>query len=313
MHLTNTKVETVACDLHPKFTTTKLAQEIGEEFNCPVVAVQHHYAHAVSLMAERDIDEMIVIICDGYGYGSDGSAWGGEVLHCNREGAFKRLGYLQPQPMIGGDLATRYPLRTVAGILANVTEVTNVEKWLLDHQDQLPYGKNEVEIILQQTKDRAVLQTTSCGRILDAIATILGICYERTYEGEPAMKLESVALAGKDVLKFKPLIQNDVIDTTSLVSEIFKNRNKHSAADLAFSAQFYLALSLAQLAIEKAEALGVDAIGFSGGVAYNEHITSTMRRIVEANGLEFVVHRLVPPGDGGASFGQAVTAAWQMK
>ena len=313
MHLTNTtKVETVACDLHPKFTTTKLAHEIAEEFNCPVVAVQHHYAHAASLIAEMNIDEIVAIVCDGYGYGLDGSAWGGEVLYCNREGAFKRLGYLQPQPMIGGDLATRYPMRMVAGILGNA-EGANLKKWLLDHQDHLPYGKNEVEIILQQTKDRAVLQTTSCGRILDAIATILGICYERTYEGEPAMKLESAALAGKDVLKSKPLIQNDVIDTTGLVSKIFKNQNKLSVADLAFSAQSYLALSLAQLAMEKAEELGVGVIGFSGGVACNEHITSTMRKVVEANKLKFVVHRLLPPGDGGISFGQAVTAAWQMK
>jgi hydrogenase maturation protein HypF len=314
MHLTNTtKVETVACDLHPKFTTTKLAQEIGEECNCPVVTVQHHYAHAAALIAEMNIDEIVAIVCDGYGYGLDGSAWGGEVLYCNREGEFKRLGHLQPQLMIGSDLATRYPMRMAAGILGKTAEVANVERWLLDHQNHLPYGKNEVEIILQQMKDRAVLQTTSCGRILDAVAAILGICYERTYEGEPAMKLESAALAGKDVLKSKPLIQNDVIDTTGLVSEIFKNRNKLSVADLAFSTQSYLALSLAQLAVEKAQDLGVDVIGFSGGVACNEHITTVMRKVVEANEFKFVVHRLLPPGDGGVSFGQAVTAALQMK
>jgi hydrogenase maturation protein HypF len=127
------------------------------------------------------------------------------------------------------------------------------------------------------------------------------------------MKLESAALAGKDALKSKPLIQNGIIDTTGLVSEIFINQNKLSVADLAFSAQSYLAQSLAQLAIDKAEELGVGVIGFSGGVACNEHITSTMREVVEANELKFVVHRLLPPGDGGVSFGQAVTAALQMK
>ena len=311
MHLTNiTKVETIACDMHPKFTTTKLAQELGEDFDCPVKAVQHHYAHAVSLMAETNIDEMIAIVCDGYGYGSDGSAWGGEVLHCNRESGFKRLGHLQPQSMIGGDLATRYPLRIAAGILGKITKTADLRRWLLGLQYNLPYGKNEVEIILKQTQDKVKLETTSCGRILDAVACILGICYKRTYEGEPAMKLESAALTGKDVLKFKPAIQNDVINTTSLVSEIFKKRDKLSITDLAFSAQSSLALSLAQLSKQKAEDLGVSKIGFSGGVAYNEHITSTMRSAIEANGLKFIVHELVPPGDGGISFGQAVASAW---
>jgi hydrogenase maturation protein HypF len=125
------------------------------------------------------------------------------------------------------------------------------------------------------------------------------------------MKLESVATAGRDALKLEPLIQNDVVETTGLVYEVFKHRNKFSVADLAFSAQSYLARSLAQLAVQKAKHLGVNVIGFSGGVAYNEHMTSVMRRVVEENGLRLVVHELVPPGDGGVSLGQAVAAAWQ--
>ncbi len=127
------------------------------------------------------------------------------------------------------------------------------------------------------------------------------------------MKLESAALTGRNVLKLQPIINENVIDTTSLVHEIFTQKNAFSTADLAFSAQSYIARSLAQLASEKAKQLGIDVVGFSGGVAYNEHITSTIRRVVEENGLRFVVHELVPPGDGGISFGQAVAAAWQME
>jgi hydrogenase maturation protein HypF len=310
LRLTNTKAEVVACDLHPRFTSTRLAHEFGEEFSCPVVSVQHHHAHAVSLMAEKGIDEIVAIVCDGYGYGSDGAAWGGEILYCSRKDGFKRLGHLQPQPMIGGDLATYYPLRMAAGILRNVADV---EKWLYENCVYLPHGRKEAEVILQQMNNGSLLQTTSCGRVLDAIAALLGICYERTYEGESAMKLESVAVTGRDVLKLEPLIQNDVVETTSLVYEIFKRRNKFSAADLAFSAQSYLARSLAQLAVQKAKHLGVSVIGFSGGVAYNEHITSVTRRVVEENGRRLVVHELVPPGDGGVSLGQAVAAAWQME
>ncbi len=309
LRLTNCKIEAIACDLHPKFTTTMLAQELGKKLDVPVIPIQHHHAHAAKLMAEHNLGEIICIVCDGYGYGIDGSAWGGEILHCTREGGFQRLGHLQEQPMVGGDLATRYPLRMAAGILHSKTEI---EDWLRANYEYFPHGEEEVEVVLRQLGKPLVPKTTSCGRVLDAVSAILGICYERTYEGEPAMKLESAALTGRNVLKLQQIMNEDVVDTTSLVREIFTQKNAFSTADLAFSAQFYIALGLAQLASARAEQLGVDVVGFSGGVACNEHITSTIRRVVEENGLRFVVHELAPPGDGGISFGQAVAAAWQM-
>ena len=307
MRLTNTKVQIIACDLHPKFTTTKLAQNLGEQLNLPVIPIQHHHAQLASLMGEHDIDEIIGIVCDGFGYGSDGSAWGGEILHCNHEG-FERLGHLQEHPMVGGDLATFYPLRMAAGILYDGVDVT---EWLLLNSHRFPHGKREVEVILKQLEDKSTIKTTSCGRILDAISAILGVCYERTYEGEPAMKLESTALNGKDVLNLKPKLDGNVIDTSLLVSEIFDKRKKHSIPDLAYSAQAYIAKSLAELAIKKAKQLNIRLIGFSGGVAYNEHITTTIKKNVERDGLKFIVHHKIPPGDEGISFGQTVAAAFQ--
>ncbi|MGQ9460164.1 MAG: carbamoyltransferase HypF [Candidatus Bathyarchaeaceae archaeon] len=307
IRLTNSKVEVIACDLHPKFTTTRLARNLGDKLECPVVPVQHHHAHIVSLMGEHNVDEMVGIACDGYGYGSDGTAWGGEILYCSQDG-FKRLGHLQEQPMVGGDLATLYPLRMAAGILHGEADI---EEWLLSNSNLFPHGKDEVEVIIKQLKKGSVPKTTSCGRILDAVAAILGICYERTYEGEPAMKLESAALKGKDVLKLKPELKGNLIDTALLVHEIFGQREQHSVTDLAYSAQSYLARSLAELAVEEAERLKVDFIGFSGGVAHNEHITVTIRRIVEKNGFKFLVHNQVPPGDGGISFGQVIAATFQ--
>jgi hydrogenase maturation protein HypF len=305
--LTNSKVEVIACDLHPKFTTTKLAQDLGNNLECQVIPVQHHHAHIAALMGEWNLNEIVGIACDGFGYGSDGTAWGGEILHCNQEG-FQRLGNLQEQPMVGGDLATRYPLRMVAGILHGEVDV---EEWLLSKSVRFLHGKKEVEIVVKQLEKGSVPKTTSCGRVLDAVSAILGLCYERTYEGEPAMKLESVASKGKDVLNLPPRLKGNVIDTTLLVHEIFDQKNNYSVADLACSAQSYLAKSLAQLAVEEAERLNVNHVGFSGGVAYNEHITISIRRIVERKGFKFIVHNRVPPGDGGISFGQAIAAGFQ--
>ena len=306
IRLTNSEVEVVACDLHPKFTTTNLAKHLADIMGCQIFQVQHHHAHIASLMAEHDVEEMIGICCDGYGYGLDGEAWGGEILFCTRESVgFKRVGHLQKQPLVGGDLATRFPLRFAAGVLYGHADV---DDWLMRHADVFPHGEAEVNVILNQLGRKRSIQTTSCGRILDAAAAILGVCYERTYEGEPAMKLESSAMRGRDVLKLNPALDGDVLETTSLILEVFENREKLRTEDLALSTHLYLARGLAMLAVEKADELGVGAVGFSGGVAYNEIIVSEIRRAVESSGLSFFVNEAVPPGDGGLSFGQAVVA-----
>jgi hydrogenase maturation protein HypF len=308
-HLTNSKVEAVACDLHPKFTTTKLAHDLAEKNGWQLIQVQHHYAHIAALMAEHGAKEVIGVCCDGYGYGVDGEAWGGEILLCTQEtSGFKRLAHLQKQPLIGGDLATRYPLRVAAGILH---KQLNIENWLLQNQKRFPYGEKEIQMILHQLeKGNDTVKTTSCGRVLDAVAAILGVCYERTYEGEPAMKLESMAIKGKDLLKLEPKIEGNILNTTQMLLEVFENRIKNSKADLAYFAHAYLAKGLAKLAIEKALENDVKTLGFSGGTASNEILSLTIRKTVEAAGLKFLVHETIPPGDGGLSLGQAFAAGF---
>ncbi len=309
IRLTNSHVETVACDLHPKFTTTRLAQELAEANGWRLIQVQHHHAHVAALLMEHAVDELVGVVCDGYGYGVDGGAWGGEILLCTRESAgFKRLAHLEPQPLLGGDAATRYPLRIAAGILS---KKVNLEPWLLEHSERLLHGETEAKLILQQLqKGVGVAETTSCGRVLDAVAAVLGVCYERTYEGEPAIKLESVAINGKDKLSMKPIIEGNVLDTTQMLSAVYENVGKVPVADLAYSAHAYLARGLASLAVEKALEHGVKAVGFSGGAASNQILAEVMRRTVEAAGLRFLVHEAVPAGDGGVSFGQAVVGGF---
>jgi hydrogenase maturation protein HypF len=309
IRLTNSRVDTVACDLHPKFTTTRLAQELAEANSWQLIQVQHHHAHVAALMMEHAVDEVVGIVCDGYGYGVDGGAWGGEILFCTRESAgFKRLAHLEKQPLLGGDVATRYPLRIAAGILS---KKVNVEPWLMQNSRHLPHGETEAKLIFQQLqKGVGVTETTSCGRVLDAVAAVLGVCYERTYEGEPAMKLESAAVKGKDAVNMKPIIDGDVLDTTQMLHAVFENLDKAPVADLAYSAHAYLARGLTSLAVEKASEQGVKAVGFSGGAACNQILAGIMRERVEDAGLKFLVHEAVPAGDGGVSFGQAVVGGF---
>jgi hydrogenase maturation protein HypF len=299
----------IVCDLHPSFNTTRLAYNMKNSENI-IIQQQHHYAHILSLMAEHSIDEIIGIVCDGAGYGDDGSIWGGEILTSNRY-RYERSGHLMEQPMIGGDKATYYPLRMVVGILYN--KVDQFENFIYDKLHFFSDGSKEVEILFDEiikinnNKFRTTM-TTSTGRILDAVSSLLGICYERTYEGEPALKLESAALNGSDVLHLPPLISNNNLNTTILLQHIYENRKRFSTKDLAYSAHLYLANGLGEIAIDKAVTSGIKKIGFSGGVAYNSIITKTLSEIIRKAGIEFITHENTPPGDSGISIGQAYSA-----
>lgn len=303
-HLIGFKPTAIACDLHPKFTTTKIAERVSQELDIPLRHVQHHHAHALSLMAEHGVDEIVGIICDGFGLGTEGGAWGGEIFTCHGP-KVRRIAHLEEQPMIGGDLATQYPTRMVAGILR---KDPTIQQWLKENASHLPHGTAEIPIINNQLDKQDFTWTSSCGRILDAVAAILGICYQRTYEGEPAMKLEANARAGNDELNIAPVFHEELIRTTNMVQMIYDQRNKLHASDLAASAHSYLARALAEAAIKAAEKEGINTVGFSGGVALNERIALMIREIVTESGLQYVSNRAVPPGDGGIALGQAYLA-----
>jgi hydrogenase maturation protein HypF len=293
--------EALACDLHPKFTTTKSAERISKQLNVPLLRIQHHHAHAGALMAEHSVNEIVAIICDGFGLGYQNEAWGGEILLCH-DAKVRRAAHLEEQPMAGGDLATRYPIRMVAGILR---DEPNIQDWLNANRAHLPHGSAEVPIIRRQIDRGEFVWTSSCGRVLDSIAALLGICYERTYEGEPAMRLEAYSRGGRDRLNINPEVTGGIINTTSLIRTIYDQRMKISVSDLAFSAHAYLARALAEVAVALAEEEGIQTVGFSGGVAMNEIITTRIRKIVAHAGLQYVGNSIVPPGDGGISLGQA--------
>lgn len=314
--LMNTKPEAIACDLHPSMHTTRLAylmavndddhdeDEENYDDGSPVIQVQHHHAHAASLMAEHGLEEIACIVCDGAGYGLDGKIWGGEVISCDRNG-FKRAGNLTEQPMIGGDLATHYPLRMVTAMLYNKAE--GLEDYIYSKSHYFPFGKREVEFIIENIRKPSTV-TTSTGRVLDAVSSILGICYKRTFEGEPAMKLESVALNGTDIGGIEPRINQSILDTTFLVQYLFENKDRYPVKDLACTSHSYLAKGLASIACDQAQKAGVKVVGFSGGVAYNELFSRFLKQEVESAGMQFVQHEKVPPGDGGISLGQAYVA-----
>ena len=231
MQITKTdSFDLIACDMHPQFFTTQLAREYAEKYDCPLIQVQHHHAHGVSLINDHvlnktDLDEktsaeieisqdsekaellenpreMIIIASDGVGYGDDGGAWGGEILYTDIK-SYKRIASLMPQKMPGGDLCTKYPARMLAAILSNPNSdyergkygEENVQELMeRNYLDAFPHGKMEIASLFKQIeRNLNVGINTSTGRCLDSIAAALNICHERSYEGEAPMKLESEA------------------------------------------------------------------------------------------------------------------------
>lgn len=310
LDMTRTKpgdVDAVCVDLNPAFDIRRYGETLAGRCAAALQTVQHHMAHLGSLIGERGGGDMAAITIDGIGYGSDGKAWGGEIFTV-REGKVERRGCLKEQRMPGGDAATMYPPRMLAGILYDRMG-PGVKDLLMRRSDHFRHGTNEIAVLTRQLeKNLNVVRTTSCGRVLDALSALLGICCKRTYDGEPAMKLEAAATQPAYEIPVK--IQEGILDTTEIVAGAARLLEEgKDPGKIAASCQAALAAGLARMAMDEALRLEINVIGLSGGVAYNEMIHTTIRQLVEKGGFTFVTNTKVPCGDGGIAFGQAIVAA----
>ncbi len=324
LQIKDSEIKFIACDAHPAFVTTRLAKELSEQLNINLYRIQHHYAHALSLMAENIIavDEKIVCICtDGVGYGEDGNVWGGEVLLCSYYD-YTRLGHLENQPMIGGDRCTKYPARMTASIVLNALGVEkSVEVFKqISLENDLEYNNTELKTIISEF-ERADYQfpneniplTSSTGRIFDVMSYILGASNLKSYRGEPAMRLEGLASKGnpdKINLDIAYSKKNGIyfINTSDLILDVLnlleiKGSNRQ---DIAAKFQKEIGIVFAKVAIKIAKENDLKTIGLTGGVAYNGAFSKAIKETIIKEGFSFIEHNLVPPGDAGISVGQLI-------
>jgi hydrogenase maturation protein HypF len=291
--ITRANPKIIACDLHSLYNSTQLAKELSKRFDAKLIMIQHHKAHIAGVAAEHGLTDYIGIAMDGLGYGEDGKIWGGEVFEVKDSIHFSRIGSLEEQPLLGGDSAAIFPKKMLFGILSKIISEEELMRLnLFDHKESRLY--------LNQLKAGFnILQTTSIGRVLDAVSSFLDICNERTYDGRPAMLLESVAIS-PIFLKPKIIETSDkgrkILSTSHLFSFLLENKDMPKE-HLAATAQMYLAQGLFEMAKEKNK-----TIVFSGGVAYNKMISGFMI----SKGV--LVNKEIPSGDGGLCYGQAYLA-----
>ncbi|MCJ7817733.1 MAG: carbamoyltransferase HypF, partial [Candidatus Thorarchaeota archaeon] len=320
-HLLNiSKLDGIACDLHPEFLSTELAERITSENDIPLFRVQHHHAHLSSLIVDGliPIDNRIVCItADGYGYGEDGTAWGGEILVGGLKD-YERKGGLIAQDYTGGDLSAIYSSRAFLGIVGDKMESEKILQ-ILASAEVSPSQKITADMldILVKASNRKLntVRSTSTGRVLDSVAVALGICTENSYDGECPMKLEAVARKSDIQLEMEFIKSSygQVLDTTHLLLQIIELREKGlNRSELAYAALQSIGQGLAEIACEVAKDEGILHVGFSGGVALNQIITRSITNHIQESSLVPILHSFVPPGDGGISVGQVAIAAASM-
>ncbi|WP_215522939.1 carbamoyltransferase HypF [Varibaculum prostatecancerukia] len=294
----------VVCDLHPSYSTVSWASRFADQHGIELVQVQHHVAHAYSLLAEHSRrDPAVIVAVDGTGYGTDSTIWGGEILEIAGSDWHRRA-HLPSFSLVGGDRAVRYPWRVALGIAHDwnldwITQKISAE--IGDRQ-----GKNaELELVKSQLNSGfGVVATTSCGRLFDAAAAILGICTSVTYEAQAAMELEYAATSWANRHIGAPSLRvNSYRELFEMLGE-----DDREVGERAWQFHLGLAQLLGDQARESADKAGIKTLGLTGGVALNRLFSSNFICMLHEGGYEVLTHKAVPPNDGGLCLGQAWAA-----
>ena len=311
--------QVVVCDLHPKYNSTVVAEELGY----PIVKVQHHYAHILSCMVENDCQEPVIgVAFDGTGYGTDGTIWGGEILLADYED-FTRFGNITPFLQIGGDVSAKEGWRIAVSMIYGYTKDRELAGEIMKKLDLCSEKESKVQFAMADRKLNAVL-STSVGRLFDAVSAILGIRHKSSFEGEASMALEFAAEAyeqkdhqQKQNEKIDPLVYEEdghvILNTQLLVQRIVEAKLQGSDSDrLAYWFHKILAEQITAVCVEARNVSGRQKAVLSGGVFQNRLLFRLTEERLTEEGFEVLRHRMVPPNDGGLAVGQAAYGMAQL-
>jgi hydrogenase maturation protein HypF len=304
-HILGLRPEAVVCDLHPDFHSTRAAAALAERLGVPLFGVQHHHAHVAAVLAEHGwMGPALGLALDGVGLGTDGAAWGGELLRV--EGAeFERLAHLRPLPLPGGDRAAREPWRMAAAVLHLLGEGAQIATRF----DRLP-AASQLHSMLRRGSHCPL--TTSMGRWFDAAAGLLGVSRRSAFEGQAAMQLEGLAAAYGPVLPAPvgwSIAADGQLDLLPLLAGLVDEAQPARGAAV-FHATLVAALE--DWIARAARDTGLRTIALSGGCLQNRLLSAGLTRRLSSRGLTVLKACQAPPNDGGISLGQAWVAMQQL-
>lgn len=306
--------QVVVCDLHPKYNSTVVAENLG----FPMLQVQHHYAHVLSCMTENDCQEPVIgVSFDGTGYGTDGTIWGGEILLADYQN-FIRFGSITPFLQIGGDASAKEGWRIAVSMIYGYTK--NREKaWdIIEKLGLCSEQESKVQFTMADRKINAVM-STSAGRLFDAVSAILGIRRQSSFEGEASTALQFAAeefeqkgkLNGNEIWdNVQPVIseleERCLLNTEALVKQIVEAKLQGTdSGELAYLFHQTLAEQIVVACIEARKSSGRNKTALSGGVFQNRLLLHLTEERLGQEGFEVLRHHMIPPNDGGIAIGQA--------
>nr|WP_305910129.1 carbamoyltransferase HypF [Methylomarinum sp. Ch1-1]MDP4519292.1 carbamoyltransferase HypF [Methylomarinum sp. Ch1-1] len=296
---------TLIChDLHPDYSSSQFARRQTQA----KLPLQHHHAHILACMAEHDLAPPVLgFAWDGAGLGSDHGIWGGEVLTVTHQG-FHRYAHLRRFPLMGGDQAAKEPKRLALGLLH---AMLGDDAFLrTDLAPLSAFTESQLSLLKQILNKRINCpQTSSMGRLFDAVASLLDLCQENEFEGQAAMRLEQAASNSTVTTSYpfelsahKPI----EIDWRPMMRQIIRELGEQNPEDIA--ARFHN--TLADIAVAIAQTAGQIKLVLSGGCFQNALlIDGTIKKLKKA-GFQTYTHEKIPPNDGGLAVGQAYATAW---
>ncbi|MCS6951807.1 MAG: carbamoyltransferase HypF [Bryobacteraceae bacterium] len=297
----------VAYDLHPDYLTTRFARELDVPLK---VGVQHHHAHIAACMAENGLrDKVIGVAFDGTGYGTDGQIWGGEFLVADLAG-FERRACFRYVPLPGGDQAVRQPWRSAVSYLTET--FGSFRDW-----PELPLLEavppKTLELVQTMIRRRVnTVGTSSCGRLFDAVASILGLRHEVTFEGQAAIELEMTACEGVEESYFYDLETDGLwrLDLRATIRAIVADRRRGVSSGV-IAAKFHntVAAAIVEVSRRLRQAERLNRVCLSGGTFQNMYLLRRAVAGLRRSGFEVFLHSQVPANDGGLSLGQAAVAS----
>lgn len=326
--------QVVVCDLHPKYNSTVVAENLGY----PMLQVQHHYAHVLSCMTENDCQEPVIgVSFDGTGYGTDGTIWGGEILLADYQD-FTRFGSITPFLQIGGDTSAKEGWRIAVSMIYGYTKDREKAWEIIEKLGLCSEQESKVQFTMADRKINAVM-STSAGRLFDAVSAILGIRRQSSFEGEASTALqfaaetferrlqsdcihEQAAEADFECMLYRKqttenLSVSDVsciLNTEALVQQIVTAKLQGTDSG-ALAYLFHRTLAEQIVAACKAAREHSDRakVALSGGVFQNRLLLRLTEEGLEQEGFEVLRHHMIPPNDGGIAIGQAAYGLYYLQ
>lgn len=302
------KPEAVACDLHPDYESTHYAEKAAAEWEVPLLRIQHHHAHISAVLGEHNVGERVIgVAYDGTGYGPDETVWGGEFLLADAA-HYERVGHYATVPMPGGEKSIEEIDRMGASYLLAaygsskqiptlpLTEHLGMRKLQL-FEEMIDAGLNTP-------------YTSSCGRLFDAVSAIMGLCYAPAYDAQGAILLEREAGGCDELVEPYPYrIHEGVLHFDDMIRSIVGDMVKgveHKKIATRFHST--VILSSIDMCIRIREQSGISTVALGGGVFQNRIVLGHFPGGLEEKGFQVYVNSLLPPNDGGISYGQGITA-----